>query len=838
MSTVVISRGSKEIVFAGNLLKAPPLDRRGRKKWHQRYIILRANKTLECHKSQKAAMTLKPPRRVIDLRECISLELGLEYKDLQHVLCLGTFKRSFFFAAPSDAMMLQWSNVLENVKNAGEGETVEVLDIGLRKTQNYNAVHRVKPSASMQRLSTGSAKHLYLLGVPKSTSNLTNIVPDAQGSPRSTSGEEVVPDPPPRTSSLRHSSTSSTGSLPRGSTPERTSRLVKLDNHGSPGPNAMPLTLDLRGTSHTLPSPTANSVFSPGRDRSRSVCSNHNTSNPTTPTGKFLLFPARVPPPSLGAMVTRENNLKEQTEERAAGQDHVTVVDDHVAMAVDHATTSGPGMGSLPHRAGSREKVKLQTESNNVPQPAIKQSEATAESVPTEGQGPVDSFSTSSKLLQRVNAFKKRSTPKLDGPNASVVLQSNMKASFRYKKIPMRPEEPIFTKEEGGDSSDEDTESQTSGDQGGVVIDEVHLKKVGPNFEAKMSGSYSAHKVVSGSCEKVRYRVRANSYSKVTMTAVSQEVNRCYPQRVNAPTSPSASSPAGNVEEDGQGDAGGYSSPRSPSPLVPQDMDLFPAPPSQRRTFCSTNSLNSLDAIDVEPPEMFKQTTPSGGGERSGEQTCGKDDAHTILDGGGDGDQAGDSDLTSSADRRSVESSDTGYTSGVSPAALHDVKEVPPLGRVGSKKIALGRALSGDGSKLYVPMVFSCPAVGKDRNLFAVQVCLVECSDSLIKDLVLFKALHSYQLVQCDEPEEVDTGSVSVADSFTVETSLEDLEFGFGVVSNTQKDMFDHRVREFHFEVRDLFKTTKSFTCDVWIKYAGRITKLPIEVQRTSGGQS
>lgn len=83
---------------------------------------MRANKTLECHKSQKAANGLKPPRRVIDLRECINLELGLEYKDLQHVLCLGTFKRSFFFAAPSDAMMLQWSNVLESVKNAAEGE--------------------------------------------------------------------------------------------------------------------------------------------------------------------------------------------------------------------------------------------------------------------------------------------------------------------------------------------------------------------------------------------------------------------------------------------------------------------------------------------------------------------------------------------------------------------------------------------------------------------------------------------------------------------------------------------------------------------------------------------
>ena len=34
----------------------------------------------------------------------------------------GTFKRTFFFAAPSDALMLQWANVLEKVKNAQDGE--------------------------------------------------------------------------------------------------------------------------------------------------------------------------------------------------------------------------------------------------------------------------------------------------------------------------------------------------------------------------------------------------------------------------------------------------------------------------------------------------------------------------------------------------------------------------------------------------------------------------------------------------------------------------------------------------------------------------------------------
>ena len=58
-------------------------------KWHERYFVLRSNKTLECHKSKKATEAMRSPRRIIDLRECINLEIGLEYKNLQHILSLG-----------------------------------------------------------------------------------------------------------------------------------------------------------------------------------------------------------------------------------------------------------------------------------------------------------------------------------------------------------------------------------------------------------------------------------------------------------------------------------------------------------------------------------------------------------------------------------------------------------------------------------------------------------------------------------------------------------------------------------------------------------------------------
>lgn len=90
-------------------------------RWRNRFFVLRANKTIEVYKCQKAAEALKTPRKIIDLRECISLELGLEYKNLQHILSLGTFKRTYFFVAPSNALMLQWGNVLEKLKNAEEG---------------------------------------------------------------------------------------------------------------------------------------------------------------------------------------------------------------------------------------------------------------------------------------------------------------------------------------------------------------------------------------------------------------------------------------------------------------------------------------------------------------------------------------------------------------------------------------------------------------------------------------------------------------------------------------------------------------------------------------------
>ena len=45
------------------------------------------------------------------------------------------------------------------------------------------------------------------------------------------------------------------------------------------------------------------------------------------------------------------------------------------------------------------------------------------------------------------------------------------------------------------------------------------------------------------------------------------------------------------------------------------------------------------------------------------------------------------------------------------------------------------------------------------------------------------------------------------------------------------QDLFMRKVRQFQFDIRNLFGTMKPFSCDVEIKYADQVLILPIEVQ-------
>lgn len=44
------------------------------------------------------------------------------------------------------------------------------------------------------------------------------------------------------------------------------------------------------------------------------------------------------------------------------------------------------------------------------------------------------------------------------------------------------------------------------------------------------------------------------------------------------------------------------------------------------------------------------------------------------------------------------------------------------------------------------------------------------------------------------------------------------------------QDLFMRKVRQFTFEIKNLFGTSKPFSCDVEIRHADQLTVLPIEV--------
>ena len=107
-------------------------------------------------------------------------------------------------------------------------------------------------------------------------------------------------------------------------------------------------------------------------------------------------------------------------------------------------------------------------------------------------------------------------------------------------------------------------------------------------------------------------------------------------------------------------------------------------------------------------------------------------------------------------DRNSTESNDTGYTSSASPGyherhklSITDEFEEDSLPELPEIRNASQQAsqteqsqtstlsnVSSDNVRQYIPLVFYSPRVGKDASVFAVQVCLVENSDELIKVLV------------------------------------------------------------------------------------------------------
>ena len=110
--------------------------------------------------------------------------------------------------------------------------------------------------------------------------------------------------------------------------------------------------------------------------------------------------------------------------------------------------------------------------------------------------------------------------------NAAINLHSNMRRSFRYRKITLRPQKPLFVDLKENDNSDSEDEGEGNSSDGGVStkvrgqfdsmeISEEDLKKAGPNFGSPTLGG---RKTVNLDL-KAMYQEppRANSYSKVCM---------------------------------------------------------------------------------------------------------------------------------------------------------------------------------------------------------------------------------------------------------------------------------------------------------------------------------
>ena len=56
------------------------------------------------------------------------------------------------------------------------------------------------------------------------------------------------------------------------------------------------------------------------------------------------------------------------------------------------------------------------------------------------------------------------------------------------------------------------------------------------------------------------------------------------------------------------------------------------------------------------------------------------------------------------------------------------------------------------------------------------------------------KELEGYKYIECEVEQGSNTVTTPTGDVLTVETSLEDLEFGFKVVKSTQKVSYSHNI--------------------------------------------
>ena len=268
---------------------------------------------------------------------------------------------------------------------------------------------------------------------------------------------------------------------------------------------------------------------------------------------------------------------------------------------------------------------------------------------------------------------------------------------------------------------------------------------------------------------RVLCRARPNSYSKITVASVKHTE---FPRQTFAEVADVTDVSENNAVEGEETETKKISMEdreegtcfEFPSPLPsPADFDVFPLLEKPRDSFLfqSTNSLNSLDNILVDPPEMFdphlvEERADVGTEERREEERTTGITCTTESAGVGEPRQSGGSSNVESVprngammpdtDRHSTESNDTGYTSSTSPGYQERSKiNIAELGVREQRRVSTEKRLGGVhrvsnascssevGMRHYIPLVFHSVGQGGNSNTFSLQVCLVENSEELIK---------------------------------------------------------------------------------------------------------
>ena len=261
-----------------------------------------------------------------------------------------------------------------------------------------------------------------------------------------------------------------------------------------------------------------------------------------------------------------------------------------------------------------------------------------------------------------------------------------MKRSFRYRKITLRAEKPLFGVQEENSSDEEaDTESEagtrpvskadaTPGNETSPNPAIIVREHVGPSFNSNPNSPMKRRFVPlkGGDSDAggrvTRVRARANSYSKVSVGGLKDkemlaDISSRNMGTVGPKLSEMLSQTAGLESEDSRVPERSLS--REDTALPPTSPESFqlPALPPDSMLYCSMDSLNSLDNVLVDPPSMFvpdaEMATAAGG-------TSGSDvrvRSHDPASENGQSDQRHCSPSNSSplaADRNSTESNDTG----------------------------------------------------------------------------------------------------------------------------------------------------------------------------------